>query len=77
MSNRFINLFVQDYPRKLLALLFAVILYVGVSSNIFRERQITGVPVDKGKVELPRFLGLLLFYVKNAEGHDGVDDHGF
>ncbi|MBR1952003.1 MAG: hypothetical protein IKA32_05470 [Lentisphaeria bacterium] len=46
MSNRFINLFVQDYPRKLLALLFAVILYVGVSSNIFRERQITGVPVD-------------------------------
>jgi YbbR domain-containing protein len=46
MSNRFINLFVQDYPRKLLALLFAVILYKGVSDNIFVEREITGVPVD-------------------------------
>ena len=46
MSNRFTNLFVQDYPRKLLALLFAIILYLGVSSNVFVERSITRVPVD-------------------------------
>ena len=46
MNNRFINLFVQDYPRKLLALLFAFILYKGVSSNVFTERPISGVPVD-------------------------------
>ena len=46
MSNHFTNLFIQDYPRKLLALLFAIILYKGVSENIFAEHQIAGVPVD-------------------------------
>ena len=46
MSNQFTNLFIQDYPRKLLALLFAIILYKGVSENIFAEHQIAGVPVD-------------------------------
>lgn len=46
MINRAVNILVQDYPRKLLALIFAVILYLGVSSNVFVERPISGVPVD-------------------------------
>ena len=46
MNNRFLNFIIQDYPRKLLALLFAVMLYLGVANNIFDERRIPGVQVD-------------------------------
>ena len=46
MNNRIWNLIIQDYPRKLLALIFAVMLYLGVSNKVFEERRIPGVPVD-------------------------------
>ena len=46
MNNRLLNLIIQDYPRKLLALLFAIMLYLGVSSSVFEEKRVPGVPVD-------------------------------
>ena len=44
--NRILAFIIQDYPRKILALLFAVMLYLGVSGKIFVERRIPGVPVE-------------------------------
>jgi len=44
--NRIFSFIVSDYPRKLLALVFAVMLYIGVSRQIFVERNIPSVPVE-------------------------------
>ena len=46
MMHRFFAFVVSDYPRKLLALVFAVMLYIGVSRQIFVERNIPSVPVE-------------------------------
>ena len=46
MTNIVRNIILEDYPRKLLALIFAVMLYLGVSNQIFEERRIHDVPVD-------------------------------
>lgn len=44
--NRVWAYIIQDYPRKLLALLFAVMLYLGVSGKIFETKSLPGVPVE-------------------------------
>ena len=44
--NRIWMFIINDYPRKILALIFAVFLYIGVSGQIFQERSVPGVPVD-------------------------------
>ena len=44
--NRIFSFIISDYPRKLLALVFAVMLYIGVSRQIFVERNIPSVPVE-------------------------------
>ena len=44
--NRIWMFIINDYPRKLLALVFAVFLYIGISGQVFQERSLPGVPVE-------------------------------
>lgn len=44
--NRIKAFFLRDHLRKLLALIFAVLLYFGVHGQIYEERSVHGVPVD-------------------------------
>ena len=44
--NRLLSLILNDYPRKIVALILALTLYVGVSIKISEERSLTDVPIQ-------------------------------